>query len=84
LVANLRRVKERRQVIIVTHNANIAVLGDAELLIPLKSTSERSRIMEAGSIDRPETRDLVCKILEGSADAFRRRAEIYGFSLSKR
>jgi energy-coupling factor transporter ATP-binding protein EcfA2 len=36
----LRRAKERRQVIIVTHNANIAVLGDAEQLIVFKSNSD--------------------------------------------
>jgi ABC-type cobalamin/Fe3+-siderophores transport system ATPase subunit len=40
LVPVLRRAKERRQVIVVTHNANIAVLGDAELIIALKSTKD--------------------------------------------
>src|SRR5580700_5887366 len=39
LVRSLRLIKERRQVIIVTHNANIAVLGDAELIIPLRGAS---------------------------------------------
>lgn len=39
IVATLRKIKEHRQVIIVTHNPNIAVLGDAELIIPLKSTN---------------------------------------------
>ena len=42
IVRNLRRIKEKRQVIIVTHNPNIGVLGDAELIIPLKSTSVKS------------------------------------------
>jgi DNA repair ATPase RecN len=41
LVPVLRQAKERRQIIIVTHNANIAVLGDAEQIIVLKSNSER-------------------------------------------
>jgi ABC-type cobalamin/Fe3+-siderophores transport system ATPase subunit len=35
IVGNLRAIKERRQVILATHNANIAVLGDAELIVPL-------------------------------------------------
>ena len=39
LVRSLRAIKEKRQVIIVTHNANIAVLGDAELIIPLRGQS---------------------------------------------
>ena len=75
----LRSIKERRQVIVVTHNANIAVLGDAELIIPLKATSDQATIQNRGSIDTPETRSLACAILEGSEEAFRRRMAIYGF-----
>jgi predicted ATPase len=78
LVPVLRRAKERRQVIIVTHNANIAVLGDAEQIIALKSTSDKSLIVARGSIDDPATKMLACQILEGSEEAFRRRAGIYG------
>ena len=78
LVPVLRRAKERRQVIIVTHNANIAVLGDAEQIIVLKSDAEHGRIISRGSIDNKETRDFACAILEGAEEAFRRRARIYG------
>ena len=77
IVANLRKIKEHRQVIIVTHNPNIAVLGDAELIIPLKSTSVKSVVMERGSIDNEGTRKLCCEILEGGERAFKRRKEIY-------
>ena len=77
IVANLRKIKEYRQVIIVTHNPNIAVLGDAELIIPLKSTSIKSMVMERGSIDNEGTRKLCCEILEGGKQAFKRRKEIY-------
>jgi predicted metal-dependent phosphoesterase TrpH/ABC-type lipoprotein export system ATPase subunit len=79
LVKNLRRIKEQRQVIIVTHNANIAVLGDAELIIPLKSTSERTRVIDRGSIDTLATKKITCAILEGGEKAFIKRKEIYGF-----
>lgn len=78
LVPVLRRAKERRQVIIVTHNANIAVLGDAEQVIVLKAQDDTGRIVSRGSIDHVETQQLACDILEGSAEAFRRRATIYG------
>jgi len=74
----LRRAKERRQVIIVTHNANIAVLGDAEQLIVFKSNSDHSKIVARGSIDDAGARDAACKILEGAREAFTRRAKIYG------
>ncbi|WP_069661309.1 TrlF family AAA-like ATPase [Arcticibacter eurypsychrophilus] len=81
IVENLKKIKEKRQVIIVTHNANIAVLGDAELIVPLKSTSVKSHITCIGSIDREDTRAICCEVLEGGAQAFKKRSEIYGFKL---
>lgn len=79
IVANLRKIKEKRQVIIVTHNPNIAVLGDAELIIPLKSTNNQSFIIEPGSVDDEETMKLCCQILEGGESAFKQRKNLYGF-----
>ena len=79
VVRSLRSIKEHRQVIIVTHNPNIAVLGDAELIIPLRGASEVSVIRDRGSIDTTETKDIVCTILEGSQKAFKRRQEVYGY-----
>lgn len=70
---------EHRQVIIVTHNANIAVLGDAELILPLRGASEISIVRDRGSIDTELTKQMVCTILEGSPKAFKRRREMYGF-----
>jgi len=78
IVSNLRKIKETRQVIIVTHNPNIAVLGDAELVIPLKSTNIKTHIIDRGSIDKEETRSLCCDILEGGRQAFISRQEVYG------
>ncbi|NVK04741.1 MAG: PHP domain-containing protein [Flavobacteriia bacterium] len=78
IVINLRKIKEARQVIIVTHNPNIAVLGDAELIIPLKSTSVKSHVLQDGSIDRETTREICCEILEGGKSAFKQRQELYG------
>ncbi len=80
IVSNLRKIKEQRQVIIVTHNPNIAVLGDAELIIPLKSSSTRSVIYDRGSVDNEKSRKISCAILEGGERAFRRRKEIYGIN----
>lgn len=78
LVPVLRLAKERRQIIIVTHNPNIAVLGDAELIVVLKSTNEKGSVVGKGSIDDPPTREMVCNVLEGAREAFQRRAKIYG------
>jgi ABC-type Mn2+/Zn2+ transport system ATPase subunit len=78
-VTTLRVVKERRQVVIVTHNANIAVLGDAELLIPLRASNEQTVISKRGSIDTPATKSTAFTILEGSERAFKKRKHAYGF-----
>jgi DNA repair ATPase RecN len=78
VVTNLRAIKEQRQVILVTHNANIAVLGDSELLFPMKRSGDSGRVDERGSVDRPETKKAVQEILEGGELAFKRRKEIYG------
>ncbi|MGD0769932.1 MAG: TrlF family AAA-like ATPase [Tepidisphaeraceae bacterium] len=79
LVRSLRSIKEHRQVIIVTHNANITVLGDAELIIPLRGASDVSLIRDRGSIDTDKTKKMVCTILEGGERAFKRRQALYGF-----
>jgi hypothetical protein len=82
LVPVIRAAKERRQVIVVTHNANIAVLGDAEQIVVLKATNEKGMITTRGSIDEPMTKEAACAILEGSREAFERRARIYGMGRS--
>jgi len=78
IVPVLRAAKERRQIIVVTHNPNIAVLGDAEEIIALKSTNDKSMVVTRGSIDETNTKKIVCQILEGAEAAFRRRAKMYG------
>ncbi len=78
VVTTLRAIKERRQVIIVTHNANIAVLGDAELLLPMHRENDCGKAKDRGSIDTEATLICVQNILEGGPDAFLRRKAIYG------
>jgi predicted ATPase len=79
VVGHLEAAKERRQVIIATHSPNLAVLGDAELVLPMHVESGHGTVLTAGSVDRPATRDRVCALLEGGVDAYRKRGERYGF-----
>jgi energy-coupling factor transporter ATP-binding protein EcfA2 len=81
VVKSLRREKEYRQFIIATHNANIPVLGDAEL-IQVLCADEGKLILEKcirGSIDDSQIREPVETILEGGHDAFEFRKSKYGF-----
>ncbi len=78
VVRTLRAIKEKRQVILVTHNANIAVLGDSELILPMHRENDCGKSKACGSIDADATRQCVLDILEGGPEAFLRRKEMYG------
>ncbi len=79
IVSTLRAIKEKRQVILVTHNANIAVLGDSELILPMFREDDCGKIKDRGSIDTDATKRYVLDILEGGAAAFLRRREMYNY-----
>jgi AAA domain len=82
VVGHLEGAKERRQVLIASHSANLVVLGDAELVIPMRVTDERGEPYAVGAVDRTETRDQVCALLEGGTRAYRKRGERYGFTFA--
>lgn len=85
VVPKMREEKRRRQFIFATHNANIPVLGDAELIMGLMSYSDadegKAKILSQhiGSIDARPVRELVEEILEGDKEAFQMRRLKYGF-----
>ena len=73
IVHQLRETKSRRQLIIVTHNANIVVNGDAEMVLPLEPGGGQTRIRQTASIQEKEVREAICNILEGGEQAFEQR-----------
>ncbi len=85
IVPCMRDEKQRRQFIFSTHNANIPVLGDAEMILGLTASrrenvdSGRIAPEHMGSIDSQPVRELVEAILEGGRDAFETRRRKYGF-----
>lgn len=70
-------VCKRRQVIVATHNANVAVLGDAELVLALDADSGRSRILALGGLESPAVAEIARSILEGGDEAFEARHRRY-------
>ncbi len=85
VVPRMREEKQRRQFVFSTHNANIPVLGDAELIIGLTASggAEGGNASIApehmGSVDTDPVRELVEEILEGGKGAFEMRRLKYGF-----
>lgn len=79
LVDRFRRAKLRRQIIIVTHNANLIVNTDADQVIVATCGPHRPGELPeiayvSGGLENPDIRRQVCEILEGGEDAFRERA----------
>jgi hypothetical protein len=76
LVKNVLKLKQQRQLIFVTHNANIPVLGDSESVIvmhmdnPTKASSPK-----IGSLD--ERKKEILELLEGGKEAFEHREKRY-------
>ena len=73
IVQQLRKTKSKRQVIVVTHNANIVVNGDAEMVLPLGVADSETRVQRAASIQEKKIREAICNILEGGEQAFEQR-----------
>lgn len=85
VVPKMREEKRRRQFVFATHNANIPVLGDAEMIAGLSAAGDASQgkaevaTVHMGSIDSAPVRELVEELLEGGKEAFERRRLKYGF-----
>ncbi|ENQ4671543.1 TPA: DNA repair protein [Vibrio cholerae] len=83
LVPLFRKIKKYRQVIIVTHNANLVVNTDAEQVIVADNQGENIRY-RAGSVEDGNVKDNsgiradICNILEGGSYAFEKRERKYG------
>ena len=75
----LKKLKGRRQIIVATHNPNIVVNGDADMIIRLEATANRGWIAESGAIEEPSVRDAIVRTVDGGDEAFRLRRQKYGF-----
>ena len=73
IVPHLRETKSKRQVIVVTHNANIVVNGDAEMVLPLEVVKGQTYVQQPASIQEKKVRESICNILEGGEKAFEQR-----------
>ncbi|WP_258240872.1 TrlF family AAA-like ATPase [Pseudidiomarina homiensis] len=79
LIPMLRKVKPNRQLILATHNANLPVNGDAELVYAFEARGGRGNVLACGGLDRKEVTNAILDIMEGSKEAFASRREKYGF-----
>lgn len=83
IVEQVWHAKRKRQLVFTSHNANLVVNGDAELVAwcDYRTAGDQSRgtIAGEGAIDVPMVRDAIKRIMEGGEAAFNLRKEKYGF-----
>lgn len=86
LVPWFRLAAKRRQIIMVTHNANLVVNADSDQVIVARAKRDKPQGLPhvtyvAGGLEDPSIRDDVCSLLEGGKDAFRLRGQRYGVKI---
>ena len=73
IVKQIHENKNRRQLIIVTHNPNIVVNGDSELVHVLKYDGGQVQIDQQCGLEESSIRESICTIMEGGRQAFVKR-----------
>lgn len=73
VVKQLHESKNRRQVIVATHNPNIVVNADSELVHVFHFERGQVKIAHSGGLDSKDIREDICTIMEGGKEAFERR-----------
>ena len=73
IVRQIRENKLRRQLLIVTHNPNVVVNGDAEMVHALDFVNGQCQVIERGALQDLSVREEVCRVMEGGREAFARR-----------
>ena len=72
IVRQIREQKLKRQIIVVTHNPNLVVNGDAEMVHVLDFRGQ-CYVKQKGSLQKDAMREEVCRVMEGGREAFERR-----------
>src|SRR6201997_533113 len=75
VVNAVQRLKKRRQLIFITHNANIPVLAEADLVLVMNSDGRIGAVERSGTVD--ECREQIIELLEGGRRAFELRSKRY-------
>lgn len=79
LVLAIKEARKRRQIVIVTHNPNLAVVCDADQVIyaHLDKKDANKVTYECGSIENPAINRRIIDVLEGTRPAFDNRDSKY-------
>jgi hypothetical protein len=73
VVRQLKQNKQRRQIIVVTHNPNIVVNGDAEMVHSMHFVSGECKAKASGPLQEEAVRTEVCEVMEGGRESLKSR-----------
>jgi len=73
--------KEKRQFILTTHNASVAVSSDSDMFIVVNSNSKQANVKCLGAIENKNVKNAVIQHLEGGEEPYQLRRKKYNFNL---
>jgi prefoldin subunit 5 len=77
VIKALRGRKSGGQIVLSTHNANIPVLGEADLVVELTSDGRNGFVQVCRPLQHPEAVAAITSVMEGGVEAFAARAAFY-------
>jgi ABC-type lipoprotein export system ATPase subunit len=76
VIPQLKAIRGRRQLVLITHNPNLPVLGEAAQVIVLEADGRSSRVIAQADVEG--VKQHIVRLMEGGREAFQQRAARYG------
>ena len=76
VIPQLKAIRGRRQLVLLTHNPNLPVLGEAAQVVVLEADGRHSKVIAQGDVEA--VKQHIVRLMEGGREAFHQRAVRYG------
>ena len=76
VIPQLMAIRGRRQLVLITHNPNLPVLGEAAQVVVLEADGRHSKVIAQGDVEA--VKQHIVRLMEGGREAFHQRAVRYG------
>ena len=73
VIKQISENKGKRQIIVATHNSNVVVNGDSELVNVMGMCNGQIMVKTKGGMGESAIRNAICSIMEGGQEALRHR-----------
>lgn len=76
VIPQLMAIRGKRQLVLITHNPNLPVLGEAAQVVVLEADGRHSKVIAQGDVE--SVKHHIVRLMEGGREAFRQRSQRYG------